>query len=105
MTINTGAPHGFFQQQLPAEGLMLRKVLLDCGAFQLDAFTVDMKSECSDHFADCGATQRLLRYQETPPRPPDTVQGHWRSTTLLQRLTVKPSWLLRSHGSWSSRWT
>ena len=65
VTINTGAPHSFFQQQLPAEGLTLRKVLLDCGAFQLDAFTVDMKSE-SDHSADCGVTQGLLRNPTMP---------------------------------------
>lgn len=46
VTINTAAPHDFFKQQLPAEGLTMRSLLLDCGAFQLDAFTVDMKSKC-----------------------------------------------------------
>lgn len=43
VVISTAAPHAFFEQQLPAEGYAMRSALLDCGAFQLDAFTVDMK--------------------------------------------------------------
>ena len=105
VTINTGAPHGFFQQQLPADGLTLRKVLLDCGAFQLDAFTVDMKSEWSKYSADFECDPRTAEVSGTPPYSPETAQGRWRSTTLLQRLTVTPSWLLKSPGSRSSGWT
>ena len=45
VTINTGAPLDFFRQQLPQQALSLRTLLLDSGAVQLDAFTVDMKSE------------------------------------------------------------
>lgn len=45
VVINTAAPLEFFTSQLPHRQLRLRKVLLDSGAFQQDAFTVDMQSE------------------------------------------------------------
>lgn len=53
LTINTGAPLAFFQQQLPYGKLTLRALLLDSGAFQHDAFTVDMKREVIHEPALC----------------------------------------------------
>ena len=45
VTINTGAPLEFFTSQLPHARLHTRKALLDSGAYQQDAFTVDMRSK------------------------------------------------------------
>jgi len=59
VTINTGAPLDFFRQQLPHQALSLRPLLLDSGAFQVDAFTVDMKSEPAPF--QHPASQSLLR--------------------------------------------
>ena len=74
VTINTGAPLDFFRQQLPHQALSLRTLLLDSGAVQLDAFTVDMKSErhgqkqpysLCDITGDIKVTWKLYRCYDT----------------------------------------
>eukprot|EP00884_Botryococcus_braunii_P005960 jgi/Botrbrau1/15365/Bobra.0304s0006.1 len=43
VTVVTGAPPSVFRKALPSEHLDIRESVLDVGAKQLDAFTVDMK--------------------------------------------------------------
>ncbi len=45
MTVVTGAPASVFTKALGSERLSVRQAVLDVGAIQLDAFTVDMKGE------------------------------------------------------------
>ena len=57
--INTGAALEFLAEQVPNQLLHTRKILLDSGAFQQDAFTVDMQS-ASHRFKDFSRVQQEL---------------------------------------------
>ncbi|GER39757.1 galactokinase [Striga asiatica] len=56
----TGAPDYVFTTEIQSPGLFLRKVLLDCGAVQADALTVDRLAS-------------LEKYSETAVVPRDTI--------------------------------
>ncbi len=58
MTIVTGAPVHVFGPDLPSIGLTVRHAILDTGAKQRDAFTVDQKGSLEDYVATASGARR-----------------------------------------------
>lgn len=58
VTVVTGAPHQVFLRELPSERLTLRHAILDTGAKQRDAFTVDQRGSLEGYVATAGSDNR-----------------------------------------------
>lgn len=58
MTVVTGAPVHIFAHELPPSGLTVRHAILDTGAKQRDAFTVDQRGSLEEYVATAGGHRR-----------------------------------------------